>query len=506
MTEKNQKLVDTLAEHVVLNLVEGKEDDAGNNDGKVYVRGEFGSALKPTANGRLYPPKLWEGQIDRLKNDLGSRKVLGELDHPTDGRTALQRASHVITDLKLVNGVVIGEAEILDTSMGRDLKAILKAGVPVGISSRGYGSTKPDDKGNEVVQAEDYKLVTFDFVAEPADNTAYPQAFFEGVEVPMDTDKEKELSAKFAEKVVAARKEGEDAVEATLRKEFESDLLAHVSQMRDAVEKDVREQLLADPKVAGAKSALETILNAVRPYLLSDETAKVVESRDQEIEDLKTKVAELELKVTEKDEVIEKLGTAVKEAGYKFRLERLIDGDENADEIREAVGNVVEYESADALSEAVTDVRSKISARREQAREREERIHAVENALKNKNSELAEGLEEALLSNKQLALQLYAERRLANHPEADKIRAVLEHTTLSSREQVDDLLERFREVEKDPDDLSAVRDRVRSKLGGGREHVTEARTRRSGRPEKDYNGLGTSLSELRSLSGLRDRG
>lgn len=506
MTELKEKLVDTLAEHVVLDLVEGKEDGQGQNDGKVYVRGEFGSALKPTANGRLYPPKLWEGQIDRLKSDLGSRKVLGELDHPSDGRTALQRASHVITDLKLVDGIVIGEAEILDTSMGRDLKAILKAGVPVGISSRGYGSTKPDNKGNEVVQAEDYKLVTFDFVAEPADNTAYPQAFFEGVEVPMEKDKEKELSAKFADKVVAARKEGEEAVEATLRKEFESDLLSHVSEMRDSVEKEVREQLLADPKVAGAKTVLEGILELVRPFMLSEETASVVEQRDQQIEALKTQIADLELKLAEKDEVVERLGTAVKESGYKFHMERLIDGDENADEIREAVGSVVEFESAEALTEAVDQVRAKIASRRKEIQEREERIHAAEDALKSKNSELAEGLEEALLSNKQLALQLYAERRLANHPEGDKIRAILDHTTLTSREQVDDLLEQFREVARDPDDLSAVRDRVRSQLGGGREHVTEARTPRRGRQGKDYNGLGASLDELRSLSGLRGRG
>ena len=167
------------------------------------------------------------------------------------------------------------------------------------------------------------------------------------------------------------------------------------------------------------------------------------------------------------------------------------------------MGSVVEFDSAEALTEAVSEAKTKISERRKVVQEREERIHAAENALRDKNSELAEGLEEALMANKQLALQLYAEQRLANHPEAEKIRAVLEHTTLSSKEQVDDLLEQFREVAKDPDDLSAVRDRVRSKLGGGREHVTEARTRRSGRSGKSYNDLGVSLDELRSLSGLR---
>ncbi|GAF85875.1 unnamed protein product, partial [marine sediment metagenome] len=178
----NAQLIDEQVHQVRLELIEGK----GENAGKVFARGEFGHAAKPTANGRLYQHPIWESNIGRLAENLSARKVLGELDHPSDGRTALQRASHIITNLQLEGDRVIGEAEILDTAKGRDLKAILAAGVPVGISSRGYGSTKPNGKGHDVVQ-EDYKLVTFDFVAEPADDTAYPEAFFEGVEFPMST-------------------------------------------------------------------------------------------------------------------------------------------------------------------------------------------------------------------------------------------------------------------------------------------------------------------------------
>jgi len=170
------------------------------------------------------------------------------------------------------------------------------------------------------------------------------------------------------------------------------------------------------------------------------------------------------------------------------------------------VGDVTEYESTGALMEAVGRIKGKLEERREKKRAAEAKIHAAEAVLRDKNSQLAGGLEEALMSNKQLALELYAERRLANHPEANKIRAVLDHAALESREQVDEILEQFREVARDPDDLAGVRDRVRNALGGGRESLPESRVRGSRDGKANYNGLGSSLHELRSLSGLGDRG
>ncbi len=194
------KLVE-LNSSAVVKLVESTD---ASGVSRVMVRGEFGRADKATANKRLYPHSLWESQITRLKDKMGARKVLGELDHPDDGRTSLQRVSHVMTSLTLDGDIVIGEAEILDTAKGRDLKAILSAGVPVGVSSRGYGSTKPNAKGEEGVQ-EDFNLVTFDFVAEPADSTAYPDVFFEGVEIPTASLVEASTAALDAEQALAKK-------------------------------------------------------------------------------------------------------------------------------------------------------------------------------------------------------------------------------------------------------------------------------------------------------------
>jgi hypothetical protein len=76
------------------------------------------------------------------------------------------------------SGEVIGEAEVLGTPAGVILKELLKGGVKLGISSRGFGSTKAAPGGLQEVQ-DDYKLVTFDIVSDPSTPGAFPQAVYE---------------------------------------------------------------------------------------------------------------------------------------------------------------------------------------------------------------------------------------------------------------------------------------------------------------------------------------
>src|SRR5687768_11210855 len=145
MTAPGQKLlVDSIP--IQLQIVESGDSS------KLVVRGEYARGDRATANKRFYKTTLWERESGRLGPAIAERKVFGELDHPADGRTSLSRCSHLITKLSVEDGVVIGEAEILDTQRGRDLQALLKSGAKVGVSSRGYGSTVTNDKGEEVVQ------------------------------------------------------------------------------------------------------------------------------------------------------------------------------------------------------------------------------------------------------------------------------------------------------------------------------------------------------------------
>jgi len=159
--------------------------DELNEDGmpkKFKLKGRFQHADLPNGNGRVYPRPVLESSIQKTSQAVQERRMLGELDHPNDAKIHLEKVSHVVTALKLnEDGQMYGEAEVLPTASGKILEQLLRSGVKLGISSRGFGSTKKNGKGLEEVQ-NDYKLVTFDIVSDPSTPNAYPQAVYENNE------------------------------------------------------------------------------------------------------------------------------------------------------------------------------------------------------------------------------------------------------------------------------------------------------------------------------------
>jgi ribosomal protein L16 Arg81 hydroxylase len=143
-----------------------------SDNGGFRVEGVFQRSDVENANKRVYPRSIWEKQLQNpdIIESINSRSMYGELDHPADGKTKLQRVAHLITGLELnEDGTVTGSAEILPTPNGQILRALFESGAQVGISSRGSGSVQ-----NGRVQ-EDFKLSTFDFVARPSTPGALPR-------------------------------------------------------------------------------------------------------------------------------------------------------------------------------------------------------------------------------------------------------------------------------------------------------------------------------------------
>lgn len=156
----------------VLDIV---EDNRGGS-GCMKVRGRFQAADMKNANGRIYPSALWERvlQEDRVKNMIESRRMLGCVEHPSSGQTHLSNVSHIITGLQRKGNEIIGEAEILNTPSGLIIQELLRRKVPVGISSRGKGTSSLRN-GAEYVNPDDFILESFDFVYKPSTPEAFPQ-------------------------------------------------------------------------------------------------------------------------------------------------------------------------------------------------------------------------------------------------------------------------------------------------------------------------------------------
>ena len=109
--------------------------------------------------------------MKRLGVAITERRLMGELDHPTQDAVKLHNVSHLVTVLEMRGNEMYGEAEILNTPCGQVAQALIKGGVKLGISSRGLGSVS-EQMGKTIVE-DDFQLICFDFVSEPSTSGAF---------------------------------------------------------------------------------------------------------------------------------------------------------------------------------------------------------------------------------------------------------------------------------------------------------------------------------------------
>lgn len=138
------------------------------------IRGVFGKSDTINENKRIYPKMVMENAVNKLQPAIREGKVCGTIDHPPTPKVQLKEASHLLTDLYIEsNGTVIGEAKILNTMPGIHLQELIKGGMKLGVSSRGYGKTKINEKGITEV-CNNFVLSTYDIVQNPSFGT-YPE-------------------------------------------------------------------------------------------------------------------------------------------------------------------------------------------------------------------------------------------------------------------------------------------------------------------------------------------
>ena len=148
-------------------------------DGKksMYIEGVFLQSDLKNRNGRMYPKEIMQREAARYtKENIDTKRAMGELGHPDGPTVNLDRVSHLITSLKEDGNNYIGKAKILDTPMGNIARNLIEEGAQLGVSSRGLGSLKERNGINEV--QDDFMLSTAaDIVSDPS----APDAFVRGI-------------------------------------------------------------------------------------------------------------------------------------------------------------------------------------------------------------------------------------------------------------------------------------------------------------------------------------
>lgn len=155
------------------------EEGKSNNGILGHLKGVFADYKNGTRNSdRLYTEELWDNRVfgsEDVMEALQTRTLFGELDHPEGDRceTLAKNAAISITKLEKRpdEGVIYGEADILDTPTGRIVKALADSGAKLGISSRGMGEEVYVD-GQNIIDPDTYDFITFDVVVTPANTKA----------------------------------------------------------------------------------------------------------------------------------------------------------------------------------------------------------------------------------------------------------------------------------------------------------------------------------------------
>lgn len=544
----------------------------------LVVEGKVGQCGVATANKRLYERKIMEREIDRLQDRIAKRSLLSAVDHPADGKSRIREAGAICVGLRVENdGSIIGKYEIVeDSTGGKDLAAFIRAGASVGMSSRGMGSTRMDEQGNHVV-GEDFRLHGFDFVADPACRDAYPTLVAESLSDTTTTENEirvrypnlieniearaRQAALETVSQEVSEANNDQAKLELigelreTLREDFAVNLIDALQNQRAQLEQVVRSELLSDPKVAGARKFVEDLAEKLMPYKPAADVKNLLSSRDEEIDQLKTKLDELNSEIAALSEQKVQTEQQARSLGYRLFVERSLSGHENADRIRELIGDVSKFRNAEELrshiASAIDTVNDSIKRAKEEADERadnEIKIKEHKALLAAKKAELATSqlesvrteftekleklsqkfsaqideknlvLSEALdtiktleQKNAKLAaeareaeLTAYAVKRTVGHPRRDEIMAAVTSGKADTKQRVAELAEQW---DQKADEPGGVAERIRRSLGRGREAPSEAERGKSVIEEDTRNipGLelcGTTLGELRALSGI----
>lgn len=135
--------------------------------------GKCADAEVVNANGMEIGRDVWETIFasEDYKTALARGHYIGYLGHPEDpGCQEFQNACIILRECHIEdNGEVFGKFDLIDTPVGRTVKAFIDAGVQFGISVRGAG-----DVVGGVVEADTFVFRGFDLVAFPAYDDAVP--------------------------------------------------------------------------------------------------------------------------------------------------------------------------------------------------------------------------------------------------------------------------------------------------------------------------------------------
>jgi len=178
-----------LVDYIPFEVTPQQINESLAKNGKLIVAGVLQRADAKNQNGRIYPAETLMREATKYAEvQIAERRALGELDHPDSSVVNLNNASHNILEMHWKGKDLVGTVEVLGTPAGNILKELFKAGIKLGISSRGLGSVEEiheadgysdtslsggEEQAPTVAVQPDFELIAFDFVSNPSTQGAF---------------------------------------------------------------------------------------------------------------------------------------------------------------------------------------------------------------------------------------------------------------------------------------------------------------------------------------------
>lgn len=366
-------------------------------------------------NGRMYPTRVLEKAVSKAQESIKRGKLLGEVDHPEESGT-LEKAAIKYTKLWMDGDVMLFEGDVIATKKGEHLALLLNSGIGVGISTRGYGSVRPVEQGNDTIYEvqDDYELKGIDCVLEES-NVFGKVSNFESKEPDADAEDADDDDLSNDHIVIENGKDG--------------------SKKDSGDSGDDDEDDLEDPETADIEEPEEEPEDDVvldKPKRRKSEAKKESEETQGGNEDM-----ELTLDILQKDfpeiyEQVRESATAEKMSELKDELEKQLDEriaqaiEAKQEELMaEAIQTVMESDEVSQLKSVVTAIIEAIKPVMPEAKTKEDLEADLVDANEALGAKVAE-LESAI-SDKEDALRavegekIAAERKLEEHITLQKV-------------------------------------------------------------------------------------
>lgn len=392
-------------------IIEAQDSNTVYEEGKSKgilgkLKGIFADFKHGTRNAdRLYSEELWDNRVfnnEDVMEALETKTLFGELDHPDGDRceTKAQNAAITITKLEKrpEEGIIYGEAEILDTPTGKIVKALADSGAKLGISSRGIGE-EIYENGQNIIDPETYDFITFDVVVTPANKKARVSLAESKQINKLNESFERAINESDTKNQLNQIKEAVDNTnninKSNLLNLIETKKLSLSSNKENKLlesNKQLAFNLLKEKYIENKNELKESITASNN---LGEENKKLIEELDyykNSKEDLKTKLKESISSKNELNAIVENLQNenqsqkALLEESNK-KIQRL-----------QTKTKILEKQKSNIINKKVEDLQSRLNAEL-----------SKNESLAKSNAELSKNLEDyskIILENKQLTEQL----------------------------------------------------------------------------------------------------